>query len=317
MIEEKLQEPNIWQDYERIQSLNQQLVSLKKREKKLEKIGRELKENTLEDPDKIEKEIEEMERISLLKGEYDKNNAFMTLHAGTGGVDACDWVSILLRMYLKFFEKKGWQAKMIDHSPHQEAGYKSVTLEIKGDYVYGFLKGETGVHRLVRISPFDAEKMRHTSFASVEILPEFEENTKIQIKDEDLKTETFLASGHGGQNVQKTQTAVRVTHLPTGLSVSSQSERSQSQNKRQAFKILQAKLLMLSEGQRAKEKAKIKGPVKSISWGNQIRSYVFHPYQLVKDLRTGYETSDLEKVLDGNLEPFINSYINLQLIPLR
>ena len=312
-----MQDPSIWQDYERIQSLNQQLVSLKKREEKLEKIEEELKENTLKDPNEIEKEIEEMERISLLKGEYDKNNAFMMLHAGTGGVDACDWVEILCRMYLKFFEKKGWQARIIDQSLHKEAGYKSVTLQIIGDYVYGFLKGEAGVHRLVRISPFDAEKMRHTSFASIEILPEFEENTKIQIKDEDLKTETFLASGHGGQNVQKTQTAVRVTHLPTGLSVSSQSERSQSQNKRQAFKILQAKLLMLSEGQRAKEKAKIKGPVKSISWGNQIRSYVFHPYQLVKDLRTGYETSDLEKVLDGNLEPFINSYINLQLIPLR
>ena len=308
-----MQDPSIWQDYERIQSLNQQLVSLKKREEKLEKIEEELKENTLKDPNEIEKEIEEMERISLLKGEYDKNNAFMMLHAGTGGVDACDWVEILCRMYLKFFEKKGWQARIIDQSLHKEAGYKSVTLQIIGDYVYGFLKGEAGVHRLVRISPFDAEKMRHTSFASVEILPEFEENTKIQIKDEDLKTETFLASGHGGQNVQKTQTAVRVTHLPTGLSVSSQSERSQSQNKRQAFKILQAKLLMLSEGQRAKEKAKIKGPVKSISWGNQIRSYVFQPYQLVKDLRTGHETSDLKKVLDGDLEPFINSYLGSQI----
>ena len=314
MIEEKLQEPNIWQDYERIQSLNQQLVSLKKREEKLEKIEEELKENTLKDPNEIEKEIEEMERISLLKGEYDKNNAFMMLHAGTGGVDACDWVEILCRMYLKFFEKKGWQARIIDQSLHKEAGYKSVTLQIIGDYVYGFLKGEAGVHRLVRISPFDAEKMRHTSFASVEVLPEFEEEAKIHIKEGDLKIETFLASGHGGQNVQKTETAVRISHLPTGISVCSQSERSQYQNKKQALKILQAKLLKVYGEQKDKEKAKIKGPIKSISWGNQIRSYVFHPYQLVKDLRSGYETSDLEKVLDGNLDPFINSYLESQIV---
>jgi len=306
-----MQDPKIWQDYEKALSLNRQFVLLKKRREKIEKIENEFEQGEIKDMGKIEKDLEDMEKISLLKGEHDKRNAYLMLHAGAGGVDACDWVAILLRMYLRFFGKKGWQTKVIDESLHKEAGFKSVTLKIEGDYVYGFLKGEAGVHRLVRISPFDAEKMRHTSFASAEILPEIDE-IKIEIKEEDLKTETFLASGHGGQNVQKRDTAVRITHLPSGIVVSSQSERSQSQNKKQALELLQAKLYNLYEEQKSKEKAELKGDVKSISWGNQARSYVFQPYKLVKDLRTGYETSDLESVLNGDLDPFINSYLELK-----
>ena len=321
-IEKELARKEVWQDYKKARVLNEELVFLKKKEENFLEIEKILEEilffkekidetELLGEIAGLERKLESLEKYFLFQGEYDKNNAYLMLQAGAGGTDACDWVKILLRMYLKFFEKKKWQAKIIDQSPHLEAGFRSATLEITGRYVYGFLKGEKGVHRLVRISPFDAEKMRHTSFALVEVLPQIEE-AKVEINEKDLKIETFLASGHGGQNVQKRETAVRIIHLPTGLSASSQSERSQLQNKKQALRILEARLFLLSSEEKEKEKLKLKGEKKSISWGNQVRSYVFHPYQLVKDLRTQHETSDLESVLEGELEPFIDAYLKLK-----
>jgi len=244
----------------------------------------------------------------FLNGPYDKNNAILSLHAGAGGTDACDWTEMLLRMYQRFAEKKKWRVFLIDQSRGSEAGIKSATLEIIGPYAYGFLKSESGVHRLVRISPFDAEKMRHTSFALVDVLPEIP-NPKIEIKEKDLKIETFRASGHGGQNVQKVESAVRITHLPTKITVSCQVERSQHQNKERAMKILFSKLYQFTQAKKEEEKERIRGRILPASWGYQIRSYVLHPYKMVKDHRTNYEESNPQKVLDGGLDKFIETYL--------
>jgi len=322
-IEVDLQEPEIWQDYRKVQSLNQKLIFLKKRKKELEAIEKEINDlfslsqeesfagEVLAETKKIDKRISRLEKLSFLRGKYDQAGVFFMLQAGAGGVDACDWVAILLKMYLRFFKKKNWLVKIIDQSLHREAGYKSVTLKVDGEYVYGLLKGEAGVHRLVRISPFDAEAMRHTSFALVEVLPQIED-IKAEIKEKDLKVETFLSSGHGGQNVQKVASAVRLTHSPTGIVVSCQSERSQYQNKKQALELLRAKLFQYYRAKREKEKAKLKTKIKAIAWGHQIRSYVFHPYRLVKDYRTNYQTKNLSAVLNGELEPFIDSWLEYQ-----
>lgn len=263
----------------------------------------------------IKKRLEELEKIYqklefqiFFSGKHDKNNAILAIHAGTGGTEAQDWAEMLLRMYLRFCEKKGWVAKIIDETRGKEAGIKSVTVRVIGNFAYGWLKSEAGVHRLVRISPFDAEKMRHTSFALVEVLPEIEEVAEIKLEPKDLRIDTFLASGHGGQGVQTTYSAVRVVHLPTGITVSCQRERSQTQNKETALKILKAKLLKLQEEMRTKEIGNLRAGVLA-AWGNQIRSYVLQPYKMVKDHRTKYETSDAEGVLDGNLEPFIEAYL--------
>ncbi len=250
-----------------------------------------------------------MENVyQILRGEYDKNNAIVSFHAGAGGTDAQDWTEMLLRMYQRFAEKKKWKVFLVDESRGQEAGIKSATLEIVGPYAYGFLKSESGVHRLVRISPFDAEKMRHTSFALVDVLPEIP-NPKIEIKDKDLKTETYRASGHGGQNVQKIESAVRLIHLPTKIAVSCQTERSQAQNKERAMKILVSKLYQFALAKKEEEKERLRGRVLPASWGYQIRSYVLQPYKMVKDLRSGYETSDVQKILDGDLGEIIASHL--------
>ncbi len=256
----------------------------------------------------LEKELVKMELLIFLGKKYDKSDAILSIHAGTGGVDAQDWAEMLLRMYLRFAEKRDWQVKIVEISAASEAGIKSVTLEISGDYAYGNLKGEAGVHRLVRISPFDSEKMRHTSFVLVEVIPEIED-AKIEIKPDDIKIDTYLSSGAGGQNVQKVETAVRITHLPSRISVSCQSERSQHQNRERAMKILQAKLYQYYEAKVEAERERLRGEYKSASWGNQIRSYVLQPYKMVKDHRTNYETSDIQKVLDGYLDEFIESYL--------
>ncbi len=261
--------------------------------------------------DELEKKYQKLEFQVLFSEKYDKNNAILSIHAGTGGTEAQDWAAMLLRMYLRFCEKKGWDARIIDETRGTEAGIKSVTLAISGRYAYGWLKSEAGVHRLVRISPFDAEKMRHTSFALVEVLPELEEVPEVKLEPKDLRIDTFLSSGHGGQGVQTTYSAVRVVHLPTGITVSCQRERSQMQNKETALKILKAKLLRLQEETKAKEVEKLRAGVLA-AWGNQIRSYVLHPYKMVKDHRTKYETADAEGVLDGNLEPFVESYLKWQ-----
>lgn len=259
----------------------------------------------------LENQVKNLEKLAFLNSPYDNKNALLSIMAGAGGVDAQDWSAMLLRMYLRFIEHKAWDSKIISQSKGKEAGIKKVSLEIKGNYAYGLLKAEAGVHRLVRISPFDAEKMRHTSFAMVEVLPELNE-VEIEIKEDDLKIDTFLASGHGGQSVQKNESAVRITHLPSRITVSCQSERSQYQNKEKAMQILKSKLYLYAQAEREEEKEKLRGEYKSASWGNQIRSYVLHPYKLVKDLRTNHETNDTQKVLDGKLDEFIDQYLEHQ-----
>jgi len=247
----------------------------------------------------------------LLNGEYDKNNAIVSFHAGAGGTDAQDWTEMIMRMYSRFADKKKWRVFLIDESRGNEAGIKSATLEIVGPFAYGFLKVEAGVHRLVRISPFDAEKMRHTSFSLVDVMPEIP-NPKIEIKDKDLKVETYRSSGHGGQNVQKIESAVRIIHLPTKISVSCQTERSQAQNKERAMKILASKLYQFALAKKEEERERIRGRVLPASWGYQIRSYVLQPYKMVKDLRSNYETSDVDKILNGDLGEIIASNLDLK-----
>ena len=257
----------------------------------------------------LSEQVDELFLNSLLSGEYDANNCMLKIHSGAGGTEACDWVSMLYRMYVLYAEKNKLKVRLLDSVDGDGAGYKSVTLQISGENAYGFLKGETGVHRLVRISPFDANKRRHTSFASVEVMPEIEQSNSVEIKDDEIRIDTFRSSGAGGQHVNTTDSAIRITHLPTGIVVSCQNERSQLQNKEMAMKMLIGKLVALKlEENKAKARA-LKGDAKRIEWGSQIRSYVFCPYTLVKDLRTDYETSNLDDVMNGNLQGFILEYL--------
>jgi peptide chain release factor 2 len=257
----------------------------------------------------VEKKIAGLEFESLFRGEYDSHNVILYIHSGTGGVDAQDWAEILLRMYLRLSERKNWKTKIISQSRGQEAGIKSVALEIIGKLAYGYLKSEAGVHRLVRLSPFNSNNLRQTSFALVEVLPEIDKIEEIRIPPADLKIDTFRASGAGGQHVNKTDSAVRLTHLPSGITVNCQSERSQLQNKEKALKILQAKLHQLFIKNKEKEVKEIKGKHVDVQWGSQIRSYVLHPYKLVKDHRTKFESKNPDEVLDGKLDEFIESYL--------
>lgn len=254
-------------------------------------------------------QINEFELQTALRGEYDARDAILTIHAGAGGTESQDWAEMLMRMYLRWSERRGFEAEILDTSPGDEAGIKRVVIALKGDYATGYLKSEHGVHRLVRLSPFDSDHARHTSFALVEVMPEAESDIEVNIKPDDIKMETFRSSGPGGQHMQKTSSAVRITHLPTGIIVSCQSERSQHLNKEFAFKILRSRLLELEIEKREAEKAKIKGKRIDAGWGNQIRSYVLHPYRMVKDHRTGYETGNTEAVLDGEVDDFINAYL--------
>ncbi len=257
----------------------------------------------------LEKRFKELEFFVMFSGRYDESNAIISLHAGTGGVDAQDWTEMLERMFLRFCDRHGWKAEVIDHTPGNEAGLKSATFKVSGQYAYGYLRSEAGVHRLVRISPFDSEGMRHTSFALVEVLPEIEDEGDVMIKPEDVKVDFFRSSGPGGQNVNKTSSAVRLVHIPTGIVVSTQTERSQHQNRELAMKILRAKLVQLKEELRADDIAAIRGKVEKAAWGKQIRSYVLQPYQLVKDHRTGFEMTDVTAVLDGDIDGFIEAYL--------
>ena len=253
--------------------------------------------------------LEEMEMERAFSGDYDSHDAIMTIHAGAGGTESQDWAEMLMRMYLRWAERRGFKAEVLDTSPGEEAGIKSATIGISGDYAFGYLKSEHGVHRLVRLSPFDADHARHTSFALVELMPEAETDVDVTIGPDELKVDTFRSSGPGGQHMQKTSSAVRLTHLPTGLTVTCQSERSQHQNKDIAMRILQSRLLEVKLVKQAEDRAKLKGERIAAGWGNQIRSYVLHPYRMVKDHRTGYQTGDTDSVLGGALDDFITAYL--------
>ncbi len=259
--------------------------------------------------ERLEREVESLELKRMLGGEDDQRNAIVSINAGAGGTEAQDWAEMVLRMYLRYAERQGYETEMLDLQPGEEAGIKSATFLVKGPYAFGYLRGESGVHRLVRISPFDASRRRHTSFCSVFVAPEIEEDVEVEIDEKDLRIDTFRASGAGGQHVNKTDSAVRITHIPTGIVVSCQNERSQHQNRHTAMKILRARLYELEKEKRRRRLDELSAGKKEIGWGSQIRSYVLHPYKMVKDHRTGHETADVEGVLDGELEGFIKSYL--------
>ena len=278
--------------------------------------GLPLAEEDISFREEIESEIEavacrldELELAMAFGSEYDARNAILAIHTGAGGTESQDWAEMLMRMYLRWAERRGYKAEILDVSSGEEAGIKSATIGVGGDYAFGYLKSEHGVHRLVRLSPFDADHARHTSFVMVEVMPEAEADVDVKMEPDDLKVEVFRSSGPGGQHMQKTSSAVRLTHLPTGLTVSCQSERSQYQNKEIALKILQARLLEVELAKRAEERAKLKGERIAAGWGNQIRSYVLHPYKMVKDHRTDYQTNDTDAVLDGELDGLIIAYL--------
>jgi len=253
--------------------------------------------------------LNDIELRSTLSQDEDRNNAIMSIHPGAGGTESQDWAQILMRMYIRWAEKKGYKVEIVDLLPGEEAGIKSVTITISGLYAYGYLKAEAGIHRLVRISPFDANRRRHTSFAAVLVYPEIDENIEIDIKEDELRIDTFRASGAGGQHVNKTSSAVRITHIPTGIVVTCQNERSQHKNRAVAMKILRARLYALKKKEQDQKLEEMIGEKKEIAWGNQIRSYTLHPYRLIKDHRTGYETGNVEAVLDGELDEFIRQYL--------
>mgnify|MGYP005785093581 CR=1 FL=1 len=259
--------------------------------------------------DEFEHTFEGIRMKTLLSGEYDRNNAIVTLHAGAGGTEACDWVSMLYRMYTRWAAAKGYDLEVLDYLDGEEAGIKSVTVQVNGENAYGYLKSEKGIHRLVRISPFNAAGKRQTSFASCDVMPEIEEDLDVEINDDDIRVDTYRSSGAGGQHINKTSSAIRITHLPTGIVVQCQNERSQHMNKDKAMQMLKAKLYLLKQQENAEKAADIRGDVTEIGWGNQIRSYVMQPYKMVKDLRTNYETGNVDSVMDGNLDPFINAYL--------
>lgn len=292
-----------------------QLENLEKQISDLEELIKIASDKDSKDLEKqltlLEKDISILEFKTLLSGPYDKNDAILAIHSGAGGVDAQDWAEMLLRMYLRWAEKNNFKAKILDESRGGEAGIKSAAVEIAGHYAFGNLKSEAGVHRLVRLSPFNADNLRQTSFALAEILPIIGEIKEVKINPEELKIDTFCSSGPGGQSVNTAKSAVRITHLPTNIVASVQSERSQAQNKEQAMKILKAKLHQKYLEEKEKEKMKIRGEFKSAEWGNQIRSYVLHPYKMVKDHRTKYETSDTERILSGDINDFIQKYLQL------
>jgi len=306
--------PDFWKDLEKAKIIQKEISDLEKEIKNWSDLETEAQNllNLADSKDAAEKfkslesRFNKLELQTFLSGKYDKNNALLTISAGVGGRDAQDWASMLFRMYNRYCESKDWDVAVLHESLGEEGGIKSATLEVKGSYAYGYLKNEAGVHRLVRISPFSPTKLRHTSFAALEVLPEIEAKD-IEIKPEDLRVDLFRSSGAGGQNVNKRETAVRVTHLPTGIAVAVQSERSQQQNREKAMQLLASKLHALQLKKEEEELAKNKKITKSAEWGAQIRSYVFHPYQMVKDHRTNCETSQIEKVMDGDLEEFIEA----------
>ena len=315
---------NLWQDAEQAQAIMREQASLERRLEpwcqnqtdinelvELIKLNDESLRTELAQRLQKRKELFEVDKEALkFTGAHDANAAIISIHAGAGGTDAQDWSQMLLRMYVRFAEKNDWKVNMVDESAGEEAGLKSATFEIDGDFAYGKLKGEHGVHRLVRLSPFNADHLRQTSFAKVEVLPKIDQPDELELDEKDLKIDVFRSGGHGGQSVNTTDSAVRITHLPTNIVVTIQNERSQLQNKETALTILRSRLAQLQLEQHAEKIGELKGPSEQAAWGNQIRSYVLHPYKQVKDLRTRYESSDPDAVLDGDLDPFINAYLD-------
>jgi len=295
-----------WKDHEEASKKMQELSALQKEVEEGKMLQLLIEEGSEKELVQL---VEKLEIKLFLAGEYDKNGAILSIHAGQGGTEAMDWVSILFRMYTRFIESKNWKWQDVELSRGDEAGYKEVTIAVSGEFAYGLLKSEAGVHRLVRQSPFNADNLRQTSFALVEALPILDETVAVGIKDEDVEWDFFRSGGKGGQNVNKVSTAVRVRHKPTGLIVSCQSERYQGQNRENALKLLRAKLWEIEEEKKSQTEKNLRGAYKKPGWGNQIRSYVLHPYHLVKDLRTDYETNQTQAVLDGELQPFIDSYL--------
>lgn len=302
LLEGQAANPSFWQDHKEAAAKMKQLAKLQKEVEDAETLKMLIQEGKQQEAEKL---LEELEVLLYLSGPYDGADAILSIHSGQGGVEAMDWAQMLSRMYTRFFERRGWEFDVIDEIPGDEAGIKSVTINVSGQYAYGFLKGEAGVHRLVRQSPFNADNLRQTSFALVEVLPQIEESAGVNIKEDDLDWEFYRASSHGGQNVQKVSSAVRLKHKPSGIVVTAQSERYQGQNRENALKLLRAKLWVIEEEARKKEEQRLKGGYKTPGWGNQIRSYVLHPYHMVKDLRTNAETANTDAVLDGDLDMFI------------
>ena len=326
-LEAQSQDPNFWNDPKNSQTV---LVELKDKKEKLDSYtdlknswsnateflemaildeDETIADEILSEIERIKTEYEKQKTQILLSGEYDKNNAIISIHPGAGGTEAQDWAQMLFRMYCRYAEMHGFKAKTLDYLEGDEAGIKSVTFSVEGRYAYGYLKGENGVHRLVRVSPFDSSGRRHTSFASVEVMPEFSDDINIEIREEDLEIEAHRASGAGGQHVNKTDSAIRIKHIPTGIVVGCQNERSQLQNKETALKMLKSKLLEIKEREQLEKIEDIKGVKTNIEWGAQIRSYVFMPYTLAKDHRTDFETGDIQKVMDGGIDGFVNAYL--------
>ncbi len=323
-LEKKREDPNIWKDQERARRINIEYKNLSDEIREYEEMDEklqylleleEMKDEDEELAEEYEKEIKDFEKLlkdlkikATLKRPEDKKNAILSIHPGAGGTESQDWAQMLMRMYLRWIERKGYKHKILNFQPGDEAGIKDVTILVEGPYAYGYLKAERGVHRLVRISPFDASRRRHTSFASVFVYPEAED-VEVEIKEDELKIDTFRSSGPGGQHMQKNETAVRITHIPTGIVVTCQSERSQFQNKQTALKILRSRLYELKLQEEKEKMGDIEKEKGDIAWGHQIRSYVMHPYKMVKDHRTGYETGNVDAVMDGDLDGFIEAFL--------